>query len=168
MQVRNVFIIFIVSGFWHGANWTYLAWGFLNGLYFLPLLLLKRNRTNIENPVLSWNLSSVRVFINIVGTFVLSCVAWVFFRAKTVTDAILYLKGALINGNFKSQYLDNERYNYEIVLLLVVFIAVEWQNKTKVEPISGKYARLKLAACLAAIIMLGTYSDYKELIYFQF
>lgn len=52
-QVRNVFIIFIVSGFWHGANWTYLAWGFLNGLYFLPLLLLKRNRTNIENPVLS-------------------------------------------------------------------------------------------------------------------
>jgi D-alanyl-lipoteichoic acid acyltransferase DltB (MBOAT superfamily) len=53
MQVRNVFIIFVVSGFWHGANWTYLAWGFLNGLYFLPLLLLKRNRTNIENPVLS-------------------------------------------------------------------------------------------------------------------
>jgi alginate O-acetyltransferase complex protein AlgI len=168
MQVRNVFIIFVVSGLWHGANWTYLVWGFLNGLYFLPLLLLKRNRSNIENPVLSWNLSSLRVFINIIGTFLLSCIAWVFFRAKTVTDAILYLKGAVINGNFKSQYLDNERYNYEIVLLVVVFIAVEWQNKTKVEPISGKYATLKLAACLAAIIMLGTYSDYKEFIYFQF
>jgi D-alanyl-lipoteichoic acid acyltransferase DltB (MBOAT superfamily) len=82
MQVRNVFIIFVVSGFWHGANWTYLAWGFLNGLYFLPLLLLKRNRTNIENPVLSWNLSSVRVFVNILGTFY--CPVWLgsFFQSE--------------------------------------------------------------------------------------
>jgi D-alanyl-lipoteichoic acid acyltransferase DltB (MBOAT superfamily) len=78
MQVRNVFIIFVVSGFWHGANWTYLAWGFLNGLYFLPLLLLKR--TNIENPVLSWNLSSVRVFVNILGTFY--CPVALFFSER--------------------------------------------------------------------------------------
>ena len=168
MQVRNVFIIFVVSGFWHGANWTYLAWGFLNGLYFLPLLLLKRNRTNIENPELAWNWSSLRVFLNILSTFMLSCVAWVFFRAKTVTDAFLYLKGIMVNGNFSSQYLDNERYNYEILLLLFVFVWVEWQYKTKVEPISGRFATLKMAACLAAIIMLGTYSDYKEFIYFQF
>ena len=168
MQVRNVFIIFVVSGFWHGANWTYLAWGFLNGLYFLPLFLLKRNRTNIENPELAWNWSSLRVFLNIFSTFILSCVAWVFFRAKTVTDAFLYLKGIVVNGNFSSQYLDNERYNYEILLLLFVFVWVEWHNKTKVEPISGRFATLKMAACLAAIIMLGTYSDYKEFIYFQF
>ena len=168
MQVRNVFIIFVVSGFWHGANWTYLAWGFLNGLYFLPLLLLKRNRTNIENPELSWNFSSLRVFLNIFSTFMLSCIAWVFFRAKTVTDAFLYLKGIVTNGNFSSQYLDNERYNYEMLLMLFVFVFVEWQNKTKVEPISGRFATLKMAACLAAIIMLGTYSDYKEFIYFQF
>ena len=168
MQVRNVFIIFVVSGFWHGANWTYLAWGFLNGLYFLPLFLLKRNRTNIENPELAWNWSSLRVFLNIFSTFILSCVAWVFFRAKTVTDAFLYLKGIVVNGNFSSQYLDNERYNYEILLLLFVFVWVEWHNKTKVEPISGRFATLKMAACLAAIIMLGTYSDYKEFSYFQF
>jgi hypothetical protein len=52
--------------------------------------------------------------------------------------------------------------------MLFVFVFVEWQNKTKVEPISGRFATLKMAACLAAIIMLGTYSDYKEFIYFQF
>jgi hypothetical protein len=92
----------------------------------------------------------------------------VFFRAKTVTDAFLYLKGIVTNGNFSSQYLDNERYNYEMLLLLLVFVFVEWHNKTKVEPISGRFATLKMAACLAAIIMLGTYSDYKEFIYFQF
>jgi D-alanyl-lipoteichoic acid acyltransferase DltB (MBOAT superfamily) len=46
MKVRNTFIIFIVSGFWHGANWTFLIWGFLNALYFLPLLLMKKNRAH--------------------------------------------------------------------------------------------------------------------------
>ncbi|MCW2119451.1 MBOAT family O-acyltransferase [Flavobacterium sp. 7A] len=167
-QVRNTFIIFVVSGFWHGANWTYLVWGFLNAVYFLPLLLLKRNRTNIENPVLSWNFSSIRVVLNILSTFILSCIAWVFFRAKTVTDAVLYLKGIFTNGTFVSQYLDNQRYNYEILLLVLVFVLVEWNNRTKVEPISGKYDFVKLIACITAIITLGTYSDYKEFIYFQF
>ncbi len=47
-QVRNVFVIFLLSGFWHGANWTYIAWGFINAMYFLPLLLLKKNRTHID------------------------------------------------------------------------------------------------------------------------
>src|SRR5690606_29465848 len=48
LQVRNIFIIFLVSGFWHGANWTFIVWGALNALYFLPLLLTKRNRKNID------------------------------------------------------------------------------------------------------------------------
>jgi D-alanyl-lipoteichoic acid acyltransferase DltB (MBOAT superfamily) len=48
MKIRNTFIIFIVSGFWHGANWTFIAWGALNALYFLPLLLLKKNRVNTK------------------------------------------------------------------------------------------------------------------------
>jgi alginate O-acetyltransferase complex protein AlgI len=48
MKIRNTFIIFIVSGFWHGANWTFIVWGLLNAIYFLPLLLLKRNRDNLE------------------------------------------------------------------------------------------------------------------------
>ncbi|MGY8923939.1 MAG: MBOAT family O-acyltransferase, partial [Flavobacteriales bacterium] len=47
-QVRNVFIIFIVSGFWHGANWTFIVWGTLNALYFLPILLTKNNRKNLD------------------------------------------------------------------------------------------------------------------------
>ncbi|SEA89197.1 D-alanyl-lipoteichoic acid acyltransferase DltB, MBOAT superfamily [Flavobacterium gillisiae] len=167
-QVRNVFIIFIVSGFWHGANWTYLVWGFINAVYFLPLLLLKGNRTNIESAVLLWNFASFKVFLSMLSTFLLSCVAWVFFRAKTVTDAVFYLKGIVVNGNFTSQYLENERYNYELILLVLLFVIVEWNSRTKVEPISGKYDKVKLACCIAAIIVLGTYSDYKQFIYFQF
>ena len=168
MKIRNTFIIFVVSGFWHGANWTYLAWGFINAVYFLPLLLLKKNRNNIESADLSWNLESIKVRLNIVLTFLLSCVAWVFFRAKTITDAVLYLKRIFVNGEFASQYLSNERYNYELLIMVVLFVLVEWNNRTKIEPISGKYSYLKLALCLASIIALGIYSDYKEFIYFQF
>ena len=101
-------------------------------------------------------------------TFALSCLAWVFFRAKTITDAILYLKKMFTNGLFETQYLTNERYNYELILMLVLFVVVEWNNRTKEEPISGKNQIIKLSLCLAAIIALGTYSDYKEFIYFQF
>ena len=117
---------------------------------------------------LKWNFDSVKVLVSILSTFMITCVAWVFFRAKTISDAVLYLKQIITNGNFSSQYLANERYNYELLLMVGLFVLVEWNNRTKVEPISGKHAYLKLALCLAAIIALGTYSDYKEFIYFQF
>jgi alginate O-acetyltransferase complex protein AlgI len=168
MKIRNTFIIFVVSGFWHGANWTYLAWGFINAVYFLPLLLLKKNRNNIENADLSWDLESIKIRLNIILTFLLSCVAWVFFRAKTITDAVQYLKRIVMDGNFASQYLSNERYNYELLIMVTLFVLVEWNNRTKIEPLSGRYSFLKLTLCLATIIALGTYSDYKEFIYFQF
>ncbi|OAB27862.1 D-alanyl-lipoteichoic acid acyltransferase DltB, MBOAT superfamily [Flavobacterium fryxellicola] len=168
MKIRNTFVIFLVSGFWHGANWTFIAWGFINALYFLPLLLLKRNRSNMETVSLYWDFASVRVFFSMLSTFALTCLAWIFFRAKTIEDAFEYIKRMFIDGRFLSQYLENERYNYELLLLIAVFIVVEWHSRTHVEPISGKYSWLKLGLCLIAIIALGTYSDYKEFIYFQF
>ncbi|WP_196849323.1 MBOAT family O-acyltransferase [Flavobacterium sp. CG_9.10] len=168
MKIRNTFVIFLVSGFWHGANWTFIAWGFINALYFLPLLLLKRNRSNMETVSLYWDFASVRVFFSMLSTFALTCLAWIFFRAKTIEDAFEYIKRMYTDGRFLSQYLENERYNYELLLMVAVFIVVEWNSRTHVEPISGKYSWLKLGLCLIAIIALGTYSDYKEFIYFQF
>lgn len=168
MQIRNVFIIFLVSGFWHGANWTYVTWGFINALYFLPLLLLNRNRNNLEAVPLKWNFESVGIIGRMVYTFSLTCIAWVFFRAETITDAFLYLKRIVLNREFASQYLVNERYNYELLLMVGVFVLVEWNNRTKEEPISGKYNTVKLALAISAILAFGTYSDYKEFIYFQF
>lgn len=80
MKIRNTFIIFLVSGFWHGANWTFLVWGFLNALYFLPLLLSKKNRIhtgNIENinPV-----QALKLIPQIGLTFLLTCFAWIFLE----------------------------------------------------------------------------------------
>lgn len=168
MKVRNTFIIFLVSGFWHGANWTYVSWGLINALYFLPLLLLNRNRNNLEAEALHWDLVSLKTIARMLYTFSLSCIAWVFFRANSISDAFLYLKRLLTNGGFGSQYLDNERYNYELLIMIVVFVLIEWKNRSKEEPISGKYHMLKMALAIMAVLAFGTYSDYKEFIYFQF
>ncbi len=168
MKIRNTFIIFIVSGFWHGANWTYIVWGFINAVYFLPLLLSNSNRDNMGPIELKWNFDSVKTVLSIFSTFLITCVAWVFFRAKTITDAVLYLKRILLNGDFSFQYLDNERYNYELLLMIGLFVLVEWNNRNKTEPISGKRSLLKAALAIFAIIAFGTFSDYKEFIYFQF
>ena len=168
LKVRNTFIIFLVSGFWHGANWTYLVWGFINALYFLPLLLLNLNRNNRESFRLKYNLESVLNVLKIIFTFILTCIAWIFFRSKTISDAMAYIKKMAFNQNFSQQYFAIERYNYELVYLLILFIIVEWMHREKLEPISGKYSWFKLSLCLAAILVLGVFSDSKEFIYFQF
>ena len=168
MKIRNTFIIFVVSGFWHGANWTYVVWGFINAVYFLPLLLSNSNRNNMDAIVLKWNFDSAKIIMSILYTFLLTCIAWVFFRASTITDAFSYLKRIITDRHFGSQYLENERYNYELLLLIGVFVLVEWNNRNKVEPLSGKKSLLKLSLAIAAILAFGTYSDYKEFIYFQF
>ncbi|MBP4140504.1 MBOAT family protein [Flavobacterium sp. P4023] len=168
MKIRNTFIIFLVSGFWHGANWTFIVWGFINALYFLPLLLLKKNRSNIEMVSLNWDLKSVNIFFNIVITFAITCFAWIFFRAKSIGEAFSYIKRMFTNREFNFQFLANDRSNYELVSMIFVFVLIEWRSRTQVEPISGKWSLLKLALAMVAIAAFGTFSDYKEFIYFQF
>lgn len=167
-KIRNTFIIFLVSGFWHGANMTYVAWGFINALYFLPLLVLNRNRTNVDDISVGFNFTSFKTVLQILMTFAITCLAWIFFRAKTIADALAYISRMFTNQHFDKQYFTISRYNYELVALVALFVWVEWNNRTKVEPISGRYSWIKLGLCIAAIIALGVFSDYKEFIYFQF
>ncbi|MNQ24444.1 Peptidoglycan O-acetyltransferase [compost metagenome] len=167
-QVRNVFVIFLLSGFWHGANWTFLAWGAINALYFLPLLLLNKNRNHVDTVEMRFSLASLKTFWQILSTFMLSCLAWIFFRAPSISSALEYIKRMFTQGVFSSQYLANQRYNYELVLLILLFIGFEWRYRNQIEPLSGKYSWAKVAFCLAGIVLWGVFSDYKEFIYFQF
>ena len=86
--VRNTFVIFLVSGFWHGANWTFIVWGGIHAMLFLPLLLTRRNRRNTGD-IQGW--PSVRELLGMAWTFAAVTVAWVFFRAESVQQAKLYL-----------------------------------------------------------------------------
>jgi alginate O-acetyltransferase complex protein AlgI len=167
-QVRNVFVIFLLSGFWHGANWTFLAWGAINALYFLPLLLLNKNRNHVDSAEMNFSLASLKTFWQILSTFILTCLAWIFFRASSIGVAIDYIKRMFTQGVFQSQYLANQRYSDELLLLILIFIGIEWRYRTQVEPLSGSYSWAKVSFCLVGIALWGVFSDYKEFIYFQF
>lgn len=167
-QLRNVMVIFLLSGFWHGANWTFIVWGFLNAVYFIPLLLLNKNRNNMGEFRLSFNLNSLKIIGNIIFTFVITCLAWIFFRANTIHQALDYIYRMFTNQTFSFQYLHIGRNVEKLIVFLLIFTIVEWNNRNKIEPISGKYSWLKLSLAITAILTLGIFSDNKNFIYFQF
>ena len=90
-KTRNIFIIFIVSGFWHGANWTFILWGIVNALYFLPIMLSGKNRDNLNSISTEKFFPSLRETLQILKTFTLSIFAWIIFRSETINDAIGYI-----------------------------------------------------------------------------
>jgi len=169
MKVRNTFIIFLVSGFWHGANWTFIVWGLLNAIYFLPLLLQNKNRSNMGEIVMGWNFQSVKTLLSILSTFLLTCLAWVFFRADTVTDAFFYIKKMIFEGNYKIAYLSIERYNIEGLIIILILIGFEWFYRDNDNPLySGKMNWIKTIAVIIMIIIFGVFSNHLDFIYFQF
>lgn len=91
MKIRNTFVIFIVSGFWHGANWTFIVWGALNAIYFLPLLLTKNNRNNLDVVAQGKYLPSIKEFSLMLLIFGLTVFAWIFFRAENLGHALNYI-----------------------------------------------------------------------------
>lgn len=173
-SIRNTFIIFLVSGFWHGANWTFIFWGLLHAIYFLPLLLGNRNRRNVGAISPSSALPSFKEVFNIASTFVLVCIAWVFFRANTIGDAYDYLfrifSNPLLNGQERFLF---RGYLYMPIVLLTMFL-VEWSSRNEddinvfFDDVNNKSLRRSLYLLLIfMIIMYGTYEE-ASFIYFQF
>ena len=100
LSIRNIFIIFVVSGFWHGANWTFIVWGLIHAMLYIPLFLRAKNRKYISSIVAenSW-LPSLKELFQILSTFFATMIAWVFFRSSTITDSIFYLSKILTQFN---------------------------------------------------------------------
>tara|TARA_B110000459_G_C16605587_1_gene493372 strand:+ start:422 stop:1828 length:1407 start_codon:yes stop_codon:yes gene_type:complete len=175
MKVRNTFIIFIVSGFWHGANWTFIVWGALNALYFLPLLLLNKNRTHTDTVAQGKYLPTIKEFFNMGITFSLTVLAWVFFRADNIGHAYRYLSEIFSSTLFILPTQDNVfgMGGLYTVILVVVFVFVEWLGR------EGEYAIASLGimwksplrylmyyAIVFVIIWFGV--KEQQFIYFQF
>jgi alginate O-acetyltransferase complex protein AlgI len=174
MKIRNTFAIFLVSGFWHGANWTFIVWGFLNALYFLPLLLRGRNRRHLETVAQGRRLPSLREFFQMATTFALTLVAWVFFRAQNLSQALTYLSGIFSPSLWEFPAF-KDMVPETINLMLVGFlVAMEWAGREQPYAL----ARFGLAwkrpfrwAFYAFLIFLiGMFMQTKEtpFIYFQF
>ncbi len=169
VKIRNTFIIFIVSGFWHGANWTFIVWGFLNALYFLPLLLLKKNRLNTNIVAENSVLPSLKEFVNTFITFLLTVLAWVYFRSDNIFMANSYIMKIFS----KSLFTIPDRYSVSTIVLILVFICIEWlgrRSKFAIESILSKYSILvRWAFYILIIITIISFSGEKqEFIYFKF
>lgn len=175
IRVRNTFVIFIVSGFWHGPNWTFVVWGALNAVYFLPLLLTAKNRKNLD-PISNNRLTpSLKEFFGIIGTFLLTVLAWVFFRAESIPHAMSYLAGIFETSLFSIPSFEGDEKSLLIGFLILVFVAMEWYSKHYehglgfISSIENKWIRRSIYLILVYIIAAFYMTTPQEtFIYFQF
>ncbi|MDL2215310.1 MBOAT family protein, partial [Dysgonomonas sp. OttesenSCG-928-M03] len=167
--IRNTFIIFLVSGFWHGANWTFVMWGGLNALFIMPSVIFKTNRKNLDTVAQGKILPSFKELAQVLLTFMLASFAWIFFRAETISSAFVYVSEIFSSSLFSKPSVMSGT----VILLAVVFMIIEWLGR------EDKYALEKLGlkwkapirwvfyyALILAILFMG--GEQQEFIYFQF
>ncbi len=164
LQIRNVFVIFLLSGFWHGANWTFLVWGALNAFLFLPLLLRGKNRqhTSVGTEARLKDLPSILL------TFACTTLAWVFFRADSITDAVEYLRGMCSFSLLKVP----EEFDPWLMAMIAILLTVEWLQRRRphgldVAHLPSWARRSAYMGVFLLIFFLGHFGK-AEFIYFQF
>ena len=173
LKIRNTFIIFILSGFWHGANWTFIFWGFLNALFFLPLQINNKNRKNLDIVGKENIIPSFNEIISMVKTFSLTVFAWIFFRAESLSHAFNYLGGIFSKTLFLVPQFDNRKHAITTLILIIIFLISEWMGR------KDKYALEKILLGLNKIVRQSIYlililflfyfsGKPQDFIYFQF
>ena len=173
MQVRNTIIIFLVSGFWHGANWTFIIWGALNAIYFIPLLLLKRNRNNLEVIAHGKYFPTFQEFFKMLFTFTLTVFTWIFFRAESVGHALTYIQGIFSESLFQFPEIAKKSIGI-LFLLLLFFNFVEWFGRDKKHALENIFVSksffVRWGFYAFIVFLIGMYMQTNEtpFIYFQF
>ncbi len=174
MKIRNTFIIFLVSGFWHGANWTFIVWGFLNALYFIPLLITKQNRKNLDVAASGRIFPSIREVLAISVNFFLTIIAWIFFRAENLNHAFEYLGGLFSRSLFTIPDFQSDRTAFTVLILILYFLIIEWsgrENQYAIEKTGlkwNKYLRWFFYAFTLFLIAMFLPTKETPFIYFQF
>jgi D-alanyl-lipoteichoic acid acyltransferase DltB (MBOAT superfamily) len=173
MKVRNTFIIFIVSGFWHGANWTFIVWGALNALYFLPLLVTNNNRNNLDIVAKGKLLPSFKEASQILFTFSLTMLAWIFFRAQNVNHALSYLSQIFSSSLFSIPLFEDRQRAFTTLILVSAFLFLEWigrEEQYALAKVGLKWKRPFRFAFYYSIIVtiLWFGGSEQQFIYFQF
>lgn len=166
--VRNTFIIFLVSGFWHGANWTFLVWGLLHALYFIPLLLTNRNRNHLNKIAPHGPIPNFKELFQMATTFFMVVVAWIFFRAPNVAVAFTYIKRMFS----KSLFSMPKGIKIEVLFFIVFMLLLEWHKRDKPHALafsvhSNKTVRW-ITYYVVALLIFFFAQQPQTFIYFQF
>jgi len=171
MKIRNTFIIFLVSGFWHGANWTFIVWGFLNALYIMPSIILNTNRNNLDIVAKGKYFPTIREFFAMFTTFSLTTFAWIFFRADNLNRAFSYISTLFSPSLFTRP--NQVYFSEEILILTGLFFIVEWFGREQQYAIAAMCSAWKQpfrwAIYILIIMMICLYGGHDQtFIYFQF
>ena len=170
--IRNIFIVFLLSGFWHGANWTFIVWGGIHAALFIPFFLLGKNKLNLnERSPENYKalIPSIKEAFQIAFTFGMVCLAWVFFRAETVGEAWSYLSGMVSNPLLPKNFA---WMGYDLRVLIIVYLILEWVGRFHfnwLARLEGKWYRFPAyftTGCL--VVFWGIFTEPIEFIYFQF
>jgi len=173
ISVRNIVIIFLVSGFWHGANWTFIFWGAIHALFYIPVFLMGRNRLYMGNVVgeNSW-FPSVKETFQLFWTFILVTFSRIFFRSESITDAFIYIK--TIGNNFSYEVYQHPL-GYRMIdyyILIIAFVLYEYRIR-KDERAPFKFKSRIVRFIIYSLVILGILLFYdsgfdRSFIYFQF
>lgn len=167
-KIRNVIIIFVVSGFWHGANWTFVIWGLLNGLYFLPLMLFNINRNNMGITAQGKILPTIKETGQMLITFFITLIAWIFFRSDNVGQAFHYVSELFSASLFTLP----EMKKLTFVPVVFIFILIEWISREKQHALQISnlpvYVRWPIYLIFGFVVLLSFNNNPNSFIYFQF
>jgi len=167
----NLFIVFLLSGFWHGANWTFIAWGALNGFYLIFALITKKIREKSTAFIGLTKNKLIYQSLQIITTTLLIGISWVFFRSNSLQDATMILK-KIFQLNGKVFYENPSMLIYSFIGILLLFIA---EFKTEFLPHSFSFLNnrnwlvrhVSYASLVILILLFGVF-DGGQFIYFQF
>jgi D-alanyl-lipoteichoic acid acyltransferase DltB (MBOAT superfamily) len=171
LKVRNVLIIFLVSGFWHGANWTFIAWGLLNAIYIMPSVLLGTNRGSAASEDRGELIPTIKGLLSMVVTFSLTVFTWILFRVDSVGAAIHYISTIFSKSTWTVP--SEVQVPWSLVFLIAVFFAIEWLGRR------NQYALGSIGMSLSSPVRWSLYyaivlvtfffqESNRTFIYFQF
>ena len=163
-SIRNVFIIFVVSGFWHGANWTFIFWGLFHAMLFLPSFIFNTNR-KYTTSIIAQNtlLPSPKELIQVITTFLLVTVGWVLFRSETIIDAFNYLNKMIVEINIPKS--NRSVIPYVIILIVLDFII---RKNERLKSYFLKHFIYVDSLYLISIVYYFNKNSLSEFIYFAF
>ncbi|MBK7640605.1 MAG: MBOAT family protein [Bacteroidetes bacterium] len=169
MKIRNTFLIFLVSGFWHGANWTFIVWGLLNAIYIMPSIIFNTNRNHIDIVAKGNYLPSIREFFMMLSTFFLTVFAWIFFRSASLSDAFSFIKGIFSSSLFSIPSI----HPLDLFILLLIFLPIEWLGRASQFAIENTFEKssnfLRYGLYYLLLVAIFFYNSAgQQFIYFQF
>jgi D-alanyl-lipoteichoic acid acyltransferase DltB (MBOAT superfamily) len=167
----NLFFVFLVSGLWHGANWTYIIWGALNGFYLVFAIISQPVRDKMNSLLGLTKFPKLLRIIQIITTFLLTAFAWIFFRANTVQDAFTIIRKIFTFS--KPVFIDNPSMMIYSVMGLLLLFVVEIKNEyfkrnhSFLHNPNWVIRHLSYALLIILILLFGVF-DGGQFIYFQF